>query len=202
MDFNEIKLYLPKYLSAETQKELFENLNGFPDTIDERLYTSKFIDEEIVYQGDGLQDMLIINLPSPHIKLKPGLVLSNSCDINPENERFFDSRVMYAPIFNLRKYEETLRGKGIKSKQAIDNHLKDIRNQLATQIFYLPKKGTILEESIVFLDRVLNMPIDSIDKQNLKTIRLFSLSQYGHYLFVFKLSLHLSRIREGIDRDN
>jgi len=31
--------------------------------------------------------------------------------------------------------------------------------------------------------------------------RLFTLSDYGFYLFLFKLSLHLTRIREGVSRN-
>ena len=36
---------------------------------------------------------------------------------------------------------------------------------------------------------------------HLRNHRIFSLSQYGHYLFLFKLSFHFTRMQEGIDRD-
>jgi hypothetical protein len=52
----------------------------------------------------------------------------------------------------------------------------------------------------VFFDRLLHVSQKYVDRKTVQTRRLFSLSDYGFYLFVFKLSIHLSRIREGVDR--
>ena len=57
-----------------------------------------------------------------------------------------------------------------------------------------------MEESIVFLDRILHVSQKYVDRETIGTRRLFSLSDYGFYLFVFKMSMHLSRIREGVNR--
>ncbi|MCF8224088.1 MAG: hypothetical protein K9J25_13205 [Bacteroidales bacterium] len=202
MNSEDFKKYLPSYLTPESKEELINDIKGFPGTVDARIYSSKFKEDEIVYQGDGIQNMLFINLPDTKTHKRNAIIISNSCDINKENVRFFESRVLYAPIFKLEKYEMILRNSKKKSDSAIRNHIINIRKQLNTQIFYLPQLNNEFAESIVFLDRILNVNVDEIETRNLKKIRLFSLSQFGHYLLVFKLSLHLSRIMENIDRNN
>ena len=37
INIEDIKIYLPKYLSAESNKELFDGLKDFPENIDDRL---------------------------------------------------------------------------------------------------------------------------------------------------------------------
>jgi len=60
IDFEELKLYLPKYLSASSEQNLFENLKDFPDNIDERMYSYKYFEDDIIFQGDGLEGFLVI----------------------------------------------------------------------------------------------------------------------------------------------
>jgi len=81
MKIEDLKIYLPKFLSAESDHELFAGLKDFPNNIDTRLYTNFLTESEIIYQGDGINDMLVINLPNPEIKPVPSIVLSNTCDI-------------------------------------------------------------------------------------------------------------------------
>lgn len=198
MNFDDFKLYLPKYLSSESDKELFNCLKDFPCNIDKRLYSSKLFNEEILYQGDGIKDILVINLPDNKIDMKNCMLLSNTCDIDLINKRFFPSQIIYAPIFNLNKYNEIL-SKSSKTQQQINEHILAIKKQSVTQIFYLPKNGSI-DESIVFLDRINNICNTSISRKKIIEQRLFTLSNYGLYLFLFKLSIHFTRIQEKIDR--
>lgn len=200
MNLEDIKIYLPKFLSALSEKELFESLSQFPDNIDQRFYTNYLKDVPVIFQGDGLNDMLVINLPDNKIKPAPSIVLSNTCDIDLSNQRFFPSQVIYSPIFNLKKYEQTLIAKSKKSTQQINSHLKAIREQSITQIFYLPELKDIIEESIVFLDRIVNCPNENLDRKNIKSKRLFTLSDYGAYIFVLKLSIHFTRIKDQVER--
>lgn len=202
MNFDDFKIYLPKFLSAESDKELFEGLKSFPNNLDSRMYTNYLEDTNIIYQGDGIKDLLVINLPNSDIKPAPSIILSNTCDIDLENERLFSSQVVYAPIFNLRKYQNTLLSKGNKSVEQVTSHIDSIRKQEITQIFYLPKLESRIDESIVFLDRVLNLPNKFIQRQDLKDSRLFTLSNYGAYIFLLKLSIHFTRIKDKIDRKN
>jgi hypothetical protein len=85
------------------------------------------------------------------------------------------------------------------SEEKIKNHISDVKAQKVSSMFYLPSIGE-LGESVVFFDRLLHVSQKYVDRKTVQTRRLFSLSDYGFYLFVFKLSIHLSRIREGVDR--
>ncbi len=200
MNLDEIKIYLPKFLSAESARELFKGLKDFPENIDERLYTKYLNDTKIIYQGDGLNNLLVVNLPKPEIKPVPGIILSNTCDIDLQNERNFSSRIVYAPIFSLEKYKQTLIKNSKKSKEQIVDHINAIKKQEITQIFYLPKFDGKLEESIVFLDRVNNMPNTLIERDKITSNRIFTLSDYGAYLFLLKLSIHFTRVQDKVER--
>jgi len=200
MNLDEFKLYLPKFLSAESDKELFDSLKGFPENIDTRIYTNYLSDSEIIYQGDGIKDMLYVSLPNPATKPTPSMILSNTCDIDLTNIRNFPSQIVYAPIINLRKYKDALIKKSQKTEKQIDAHIQSVKKQKITQIFYLPSIKDKIEESIVFFDRVCNFPNKMISRENLKNRRLFTLSDYGAYLFLLKLSIHFTRIQDKIER--
>jgi hypothetical protein len=200
MSIDDIKIYLPKFLSAESERELFAGLKDFPNNIDGRLYTSYLKDSEIIYQGDGLKDLLVINLPNPEIRPVPSIILSNTCDIALENIRNFPSQIVYAPIFNLKKYRDKLYTKSRNSKKQIDSHIDSVRHQRITQIFFLPKIEYRIDDSIVFLDRVCNFPNKLMVRDNLKERRIFTFSDYGAYLFLLKLSIHFTRIKDNVER--
>jgi hypothetical protein len=200
MNIDDIKIYLPKYLSAESEKELFNGLKDFPYNIDERLYTTYLKDKEIIFQGDGLNDMLVVNLPKSEIRPAPSIILSNTCDIDIQNIRNFPSQIVYTPIFNLEKYKKSIIKNSTKTKEQINSHITSIKRQEVTQIFYLPKWGSNLAESIVFLDRVNNVSSNSIQRNSVPSKRIFTLSDYGAYLFLLKLSIHYTRIQDRVDR--
>jgi hypothetical protein len=200
----EIQKYLPQYLSAPSLEALFEDLKKFPDNLDKRLYSKNLPNSEIIYQGDGLSGMLVSNLPDMEWREMPTMVLSNTCDINPENKRYFPSRIVYAPILKLEKYSQMLVAEfvetGKKQMDDINAHIAHIRRQQITQIVYLPKSGGLTEDSIVFLDRLNNCPADFFEVAQIKAKKLFSLSNYGLYMFLIKLSIHFTRIQERVDR--
>lgn len=199
ISFDEIKTYLPQYLSAESQRILFEELRQFPHNMD-RLYSHPLSEDAVIYQGDGLRDMLVVNLPSPDIRPLPVMVLSNTCDIDPANERLFPSRIVYAPIFQLEKYRAMLMKSAIATESIIEAHISAIRQQTISSIFYLPKAGGLSHESLVFLDRLNNFPAGQFNSQEVQQKKIFTLSNYGFYMFLVKLSIHFTRVREGVDR--
>lgn len=200
----EIEKYLPKYLSSSAQEDLFEELKSFPNNMDHRLYTIALMDQPQVYQGDGFRDMLFVNLPGRQFGNAPGMIISNTCDMDPANRRFMPMRMVYAPIFGLQKYRnalnENLVTTGIRSPESIDSHITEIQNQRISHIFYLPRGGGLENESIVLFDRLNNVPSDQFELESIPNKRLFTLSDYGYYLFLFKLSVHFTRVREGISR--
>jgi len=200
MSLDEIKTYLPKYLSAESEARLFSDLDQFPENIDKRIYTSYLKNEEIIFQGDGLEDFLVVNLPDLSINTAPVMVLSNSCDIGPDKKTILGSNIVYAPIFNLDKYINLLKEKIPQEQDFIERHIEGIKRQEITSIFYLPKGASLSSDSLVFLDRVNNCKSDYVEASKIQYIRLFTLSDYGFYLFLFKLSVHFTRVRERVDR--
>ena len=196
--FEEFRTYLPKYLSAEAQEPLFKELGQFPANIDSRLYTTRLKDERTVFQGDGLARVWVSNLPDPTVREARVMVLSNTCDTAPENERLMGPRLIYCPIISLPKWEEALRQQGqIPSAE----YLSTIRAQKVSTMFYLPKNSALGEEAIALLDRINNGDLQKLNLDELTGTRLFTLSDYGFYMFLFKLSIHLTRIREGVQRN-
>ena len=190
MNIDDIKIYLPRYLSNETQKQLFENLKNFPNPFDMYIHT----DSNEILQGDGL----IIKIENKELKI---MVISNSCDIDINNKRYFDSFMLYTTLFSLNKYKSNLINSGLK-KDNVDNHINDIKKQKITQIFYLPSSAysNLMEDAFIFFDRITNISNNEIPRNNLKETKIFSLNQSGFYIFLLKLSIHFTRMQEGIDR--
>lgn len=200
MNYEEIRDYLPQFLFPQNKYELYSELNKFPDNIDSRIYTQDLKENLVIYQGDGIDRFVLINLPDSRIGFGNAIILSNTCDIDINNSRLYDSQITYAPIFNLNKYENRLIKKGI-NKGRVETHINEIRRQKPTQIFYLPAIPEInFEESMVFFDRVLYINNSFIDRNELNERRIFTLSQYGHYLFILKLSIHFLRMNDKVKR--
>lgn len=197
---DEIKKYLPKYLSESSEQNLFDNLKEFPQNIDSRMYTTQNLSDEIIYQGDGIEGFLVINLPDRAVKDANVVVLSNTCDIDLNNTRLHSSSICYSPIFNLNKYIQKLESKYSTSMERIKQFEESVRRQKISQIFFLPKVGKLTSDSFIFFDKINSCDTNSIKREALNKSRLFTLSNYGFYLFLFKLSIHFTRIREAVDR--
>ena len=92
----EIRIYLPKYLSEETKDYLLNELKNFPNNIDKRIYEN--LEGGYLYQGDGIDNVLVFNVTQILSEIKTlrrkVLILSNSCDINKENKRLYQTRNM------------------------------------------------------------------------------------------------------------
>ncbi len=204
IDFSEIENYLPKYLSKEANENLFAELESFPENIDDRIYTNYLSQQQIIYQGDGISGLLTINLPDTKVNAAPGMILSNTCDLDVANERLVESRLVFATIIQLDKYKKLLLKQyveaGKKTEESINGHIDRIKKQYISHIFYLPAGESLEHDSIVLFDRVNSLPNSIIVRDDIPQKRLFTLSNYGFYLFLYKLSIHFTRIRENVDR--
>lgn len=192
----QIELYLPKYLSPDERKYLLSELSSFPDNMRYYLASDKSRTETNLLQGDGWKGFALIDFYSFKKRRVAGVVLSNSCDIAIENQRSLPVRIIFSPLVSLAKYEERLRKN--KTAAQIDNILTDIRKQRSTSIFYLPEYSGFLEESIILLDNVHCHPVD--DFMKVRKAKIFTLSQYGFYVFLIKLSIHFTRFQENVHR--
>lgn len=65
----------------------------------------------------------------------------------------------------------------------------------------MPKNANMLYDAIVRLDKVCSLNRSLISNEAINQQRLFTLSDYGLYLFLLKISIHFTRIRERIDRN-
>lgn len=199
----DFKKFLPQFLFGESKEKLFEELKCFPNNIDQRIFSSFSESNNGIFQGDGLKQFKLADYEQDSFFLAKVIVVSNTCDVSVKNKRYFEACISVAPIFNLKKYRVLLRENYPETKwDAIDNHIRDIKSQFVSQIFYLPsKEPTVPDESFVRLDMIQSLPLSIIDLDKINDIRIFSISNYGFYLFLYKLSVHFCRVRESIDRN-
>lgn len=199
---DDIELFLPKYLSASSQRDLFSELNQFPDNIDKRFYSNILNDNNFIYQGDLISNVLLVDLKSQDFFTAKVLSISNSCDVNPDNKGFQENFLSVAPIFRLKAYEEGLKSKLPENEwMGIDDHIDKIRKQKVTKYFFLPGHDSEMGDGFARLDMVQSIPLQLLQMDDNNHTKLYSLSNYGFYLLVLKISIHFSRIGESIDRN-
>jgi hypothetical protein len=195
---DDLRIFIPSYLTPEDQAQLLSEIRGFPSAV----YTNFYLNPEsndAILQGDGLQDIDIYNLPDIYSRPGHSIVISNTCDLDPANERIFPTRIIYSPIISIAKYIQLLQNKGL-SEERITTHLRDIRKQIITQIFFIPSGRGYPEDAIIFLDHLISIRNNRDTYNNLRNKRLFSLTNSSYYLFLTKLSIHMTRFNDGINR--
>ena len=195
----EIKKYLPQYLSEIELNNLRKELENFPtDGTKDTVYTIALANADYLLQGDGVANLDYINCPDVVITPIDVILLSNTCDMSIENKRMNPCRIMYAPILKFDIYARKLRESF--PSQRVDNHLRDIKAQQISQAMFLPKGGKMDYDGIVFFDRAISIPLSEETMQSMCDNKLFTLSNFGLYLLLLKLSIHFTRIQERIDR--
>lgn len=192
--FEDIRRYLPKYLSPRDSSELFAQLASFPKTRSPFYLQNAALPEEPL-QGDGWRGFVAIDFRTAERKELSGVVISNSCDIDPANRRDRAVNILFSPLIELSRYVTLLRQ--IKTEAQITNALTAIRDQKVTSIFHLPE-GAWGPEGIVLLDTIHAHPLDDFLARD--RTRLFRLSMYAFYIFVMKLSIHFMRMQEDVRR--
>lgn len=190
---------IPAYLSAADQQALTKALADFPHTRTLRPYFFK-VDDQDPLQGDVWRGLEILRHEDGARKRVLGMLVSNSCDVAPDNGRFFPPKLSFATLLPLERYKQTLLGNGFQEDR-VKEHLRQIRAQAVTSLFYLPAEGALEEEHIALLQDLHSIPLKTfLDDANKS--RIVSLHQLGFYLFLFKLSIHFCRFLEGVNRGN
>ncbi len=199
---DELHQFLPTFLSQGSQDAFIDEIKYFLASQQAKpFYSFALTEKSILFQGDGLSGLSIINLPDPTIRPGSAVLLSNTCDMDPSNRRLFDSSLTYAPIFSLQRYLEALRREFPNDDDRVINHENSIRQQLITQIFFLPQGGKLQDDSIIFLDRIVSASSKTINRDQIAQSRIFTLSDFGAWLLALKLSIHFCRIRDRVDRN-
>lgn len=189
-----LQLALPSYLSNEDKRDLLSKLLESPHTSD---YFGRAPDEPDPIQGDGWHGLTIIDFVTGKRSVVLGFVVSNSCDIAAANDPTADQNILFAPVVNLNSYLRALQELGQTTAQVIAM-ASSIRKQQVHRILYLPAMHGLMGESIVVFDRLQAQPLHSLAGARLQ--RVFSLSNFGWYLLLFKLSLHFMRMDERVRR--
>lgn len=200
MTDDEIKKYLPQYLSESEMRSLKDDLRKFnPDTCQGAFFTSRFNGEPFLMQGDYIGQAPVHNFPaSLESREVPALIISNTCDMSMDNKRVYSTRIMYVPMMNFDKYAQNVLR--IMEPEKARQHFESLRNQHITGIIYLPTKLELGYDSIGFLDRMVTIPCTQSNIDHLISSRRFTLNNFGFYLLLLKLSMHFSRIQEKINR--
>lgn len=190
--YEAFKTFLPAYLTPEQKADLYAELDRFPEN------TNYFLQGRFgtdVLQGDGWNGLYLSNVTTKENRRVKGIILSNSCDISLENSSDRPRKLIFSPLLRLEAYREFL----LKHKEeaAVNSVMDSIRQQKITYIFYLPASGD-REEAIAVFDDVSSISLNGFIES--KAEKLFTLSQYGFYIFLLKLSIHFTRFQEGIQR--
>lgn len=197
--FERVRLHLPPYLTAADKNELIAQIR---DHVSNRQETANYF--AVIpaatdpLQGDGWRGFTLIDFDSGQRQRVIGLVLSNTCDVQLSNRPGPDERIVFAPLLDLARYKQFLREAG-EPEDRVDQLMVSVRRQEVNRIFYLPAVRGLVGESIVALDAIYSEPIRALDYD--ATNRCFSLSMFGWYMLLLKLSIHFTRMQETLNRN-
>jgi hypothetical protein len=203
------ELILPSYLVNSDKSRLKEALKQFtPENRGGQINYSNFYrtyQHAYFMQSDLVKEIRISIWDNRDLSFKKGytdaIIISNTCDISFENKRELSKKqCLFAPLIDFNNYLSDLTEAG-HTKEKIEEFSKVVKSQMKTNIFYLPifqKK-----EYIVLLDNVFWFPTEELNSyiDKIQENRITSLSHFGFYLFILKLSYHLCRLPEQCDRE-
>lgn len=208
------ELLLPNYLTSEDKSRLKDSLAQFTiqrerDNPNSELDYSNFITrQDCTYFK---QSDLVYQIRYPHLNEEnfefekfytTAIVLSNTCDISDQNAHSLNKKqCVLAPIIELSKYIESLREIDSFSDDRLASFLNELKLQRITNIFYISDNGG--EEYIALLDKIFWFPTEELNSyvQDISENKVFSLTHFGYYLFLLKLTFHFSRFPEALDRE-
>ena len=105
--------------------------------------------------------------------------------------------ITFVPLMKLQRFLAVLEGNGQSEQQRADV-AASIRKQAVTSLMHLPAVPGQMEESLALFGDVRAQPLDHFMASERSLI--FRLSDFGFYLFHFKLSIHFTRMLEGVER--
>ncbi len=186
---------IPYYLTQGQKEGLLRALKDFPKKVN--YYINGY--QDILLQGDGWTKLQARRFDTGKGVSILGIILSNTCDIAPENKRDLPANIIFAPLIPLPSYVSLLQKTGINAIR-IQDKVTSIKEQMVTSIFFLPAGNGLQEDHIALLDQIYTMPAKVFELEKAKS-KVFTLSLIGFYLFVFKLSVHFCRFHEQIARN-
>ncbi len=194
-----LREHIPYYLTQDQKEGLKRALEDFSRKGESASYYTTHHQGELL-QGDGWGALEIIQFKDTRRISTKGILLSNTCDMDPGNKRERPPNIVFAPIISLSRYRELLVSRGLPA-DVVSSKIGSIKRQEVTSIFYLPRGGGLFDEYIAYFDDIHTIPIAYFDCLDYEQ-NLFTLSQFGFYLFLFKISVHFCRFHENVTRDS
>lgn len=200
LDIESLQRQIPYYLTSEDRQILINELKAISrgETADYFLSQTRDAFKNDMLQGDGWRGFQLFMFDTGKRRSVQGLVISNSCDVDPNNRRDLPARVIFAPLVKLATYEAILGKRNIKQRK-IDEKLAAIRAQKTSSLFFLPSGGPLTDDHIVRLDDAHSMPV-AAHSAAMDREKLFTLNNTGFYMLVLKLSIHFCRLQEKVNR--
>jgi hypothetical protein len=201
-DTESLKQQIPYYLTAEDQHVLVRELKAIASggSVSYVINAGQDSFRDVMLQGDGWRGFQVFLFETGKRLSLRGIVLSNSCDVDLANPRDLPARVIFAPLVKLSAYQLLLDASAI-GKEKVVAKIASIKAQRTTNIFFLPAGGPLTEDYIVRFDEAHSMPVTG-HSQSADRSKLFTLSNTGFYMLVFKLSVHFCRFQEKINRNS
>ncbi len=202
IDAESLQQQIPYYLTAEDRQTLVKELQAVASGETVNYFLSSYHDsfKDSMLQGDGWRGFQLFLFDTGERRSVRGLVLSNSCDVDPANRRDVPARVVFAPLVRLSTYQKLLIASGIKAGK-IEEKIRSIKEQKVTNIFYLPAGSTLGEDYIVRFDEVQSMTMAGHAASDNRE-KIFTLNNTGFYMLVLKISVHFCRLQENINRSS
>jgi len=191
--------HIPYYLTQDQREGLKRALEDFSQKGESVSYYTAYHQGELL-QGDGWDALEIIQFKDTRRISTKGILLSNTCDMDLGNKRERPPNIVFAPIISLSRYRKLLASRGLPT-DVISSKIESIKRQEVTSIFYLPQGGELFGDYIAYFDDLHTIPVDYLDCLDCEQ-NLFTLSQFGFYLFLFKISVHFCRFHENVARDS
>jgi hypothetical protein len=193
-----IREQIPYYLTESQKAWLVKALNDFQNYHgNSNYYLDKYHDE--LLQGDGWTKLQMRRFETGERGTILGIVLSNTCDVSSDNKRDLPAKVTFAPLIPLDRYVNLLEKCGVNSDR-IHNQVESIKKQAITSVFFLPAGSGLEKDHIALLDELYSMPTKVFESETAKS-KKFTLSLFGFYLFIFKISVHFCRFGEDIAKN-
>jgi hypothetical protein len=132
-----IRDYLPYYLTEEAKVGIINELKKFH--VGEMQYYLLSRYQQEMLQGDGWTRLHLRRFHTGEKIFINGVVLSNTCDVDPSNKRDLPVNIIFAPLIAVDAYVQRLIAAGVAS-QSIDAKVTAMRRQ-ETNVFYVPAGG-------------------------------------------------------------
>ena len=200
---------LPTYLVQSVKTRLKEALKQFtPEEKGKEIDYSDFYknyNHSYFKQSDLIREIRLAHWNNEKAEFQKGytdaIIISNTCDISFENKHEINTKqCLFAPLIDFKEYVSDLLDAGYGIDK-INSFCQNIKSQLRTNILYLPFYNG--KEYIVPLDNIFWFPTSELNSyiSEINDNLISSLTHFGYYLFILKLSYHLCRLPEQCDRE-